>query len=142
MDASDMGLANDRMMRRLNALVEAGFDFEDLLEAEAERAAGMEELSSVIALHQQPAAPQDVRLPHLRLELCEIPALVDAMLDHAFPHPAAAVSLGIRLTHMLRSTDAAEAKSKVREFLKAIAGSEDDDLTLKLVADVCAKELE
>lgn len=71
----------------------------------------------------------------------DIPAFLDVLLESGFHHPGAAASLAIRLTNALRRLNVPAAKEKLREFLAAMAQSQQDDLVIQLVADVCSHQL-
>ncbi len=141
MDANDMGWPDDQLMEHLRQLAITGFNFDDLLEAENQRAANMEQLSDVIDKHSR-GPLKEARLPPVRFAPSDIPEFVDLLLESGFHHPGATASLAIRLTTVLRDLEAPEGKEKVREYLEAMAKLEESDLVLRLVANVCSRELD
>jgi hypothetical protein len=141
MDASDMGLPDDELLKRLQTLAERGFDFEDLLAAELDRQGKMDELAEVIDKHDR-GPLKGVKLPRAQFGAEDIPDLVDSLIQAGFHHPGASASLAIRLTNTVRGFQSTEAKSKLKELLSAMAEAEDGDLTIQLVMDTCKRELD
>ena len=125
MDASDMGLPDDELYKKLTKLAQEGFNFDDLLEAEAERGLLMEEMSEAIDRYDR-GPFKGMKLPHVQLRPEEIPEFVDHLITSGFHHPGLSASLMIRLTNTVRALQSGRAKQKVCELIEAMVESEED----------------
>lgn len=140
MDSSDMGLPDDEFRKELSKLALQRFDFADLLVALTRRQERLDEIASEIDKHDR-GPFKGVTLPPIEVSLEDLLELLKRLKEEQAADPTGALCLAIRLTESVRQSQSQEAQDNLKDFLSAIKASSDGDLTVRLVMEVCEREL-